>query len=117
MKAIVTFPILSIVVRYLMNGNEEDLHLYWKLHNSVLPFENSTRIREDTESYSIANLINVERMLAPLSMRYRDWKNAATGAYRVIDTSVKLYDPGTTIKNNNETLTMAIVCVAKNILM
>lgn len=52
-------------------------------------------------------------MLAPLSMRYYDRKNAATGAHQVIDTSVKLYDPGTTIINNDETLTMAIVCEAK----
>lgn len=58
-----------------------------------------TRIRDDNENYGIANLINVERMLAPLSIRCDDAKNAVTGAYRVIDAAVNLYCPGTSIKS------------------
>lgn len=47
-------------------------------------------MHEDDENYDIANLINVERMLAPLLMRCNDVKNAVNGDTRVIDTSVKL---------------------------
>lgn len=65
-----------------MNANEQDDHLYRisKFRCHIKHFI-CTRIPEDTKSYSIANLINVERMLALLSIRCDDVKNAVTGAY------------------------------------